>query len=282
MTAMRSSSTFRTRKHGRVWLALVFLSVSPLATSGEAITQPPIPAVFKAREVDFIYRSSTYFYPCHELETRVANILLAVGARDDIDVNVSDCQEFLPGSVTMRQGNPLDRTNPWDRSTSSDRFDSSTDRDQSAHVRVRLMIPVEVTPEVLAEIDKDKSRRDLVARVSGNAAAALTDPVVFAAQRQQVKLSGRLLRLEPGDCQLLEQMMLSVFRKLDVRVVRRNFTCDRRQPSRIPPQLTVDALLPTGALMPMPAPQSDASPSAPAAAESDSSEPDPAAETPPQ
>ena len=135
------------------------------------------------------------------------------------------------------------------------------------------MSPVAVTPEVLAEIDRDKSRRELVSRVTGNPAAAMNDPIVFAAQRQTVTLSRQTMRLEPEDCELLEQIATNVFRELDVRVVRRSSTCDARQPSAIAPQLTVEALLPTGGILPMPTKdESDPKTSTPAPSETEQAE----------
>jgi hypothetical protein len=216
-----------------------------IVLSFAVLAEEQVEAVFKARDVNFFYRSSTAPFPCHELRGRVANILRAVGARDDIKVDVNGCEEFL-----SHRNDPFDRGDPFDR---RDPFDSPTDRfrdrraasEQSAHVRVQLMSPVVVTPAVLAEIERDKSRRELISRVTGNPAVAMNDPAVFPAHRQEVTLSRRSIRLEPEDCELLEQMTTSVFRNLDVRVVRGNFNCDSRQPSRIAPQLTVEALLPS-------------------------------------
>ena len=213
---------------------------------------PEIAAVYKAREVDFFFRNSNTNYPCYALQNRVANILLAIGARDDLKVRVSDC-DLVPHA---------NDTDPWDDTfrNPTDPFRNPADsfrtrrpeREQTVHVRVQLMTPVQMTPEVLAEIDKDKSRRELISRVTGNPMAAMNDPIVFGARRQTVTLSRKSVRLEPEDCELLEQMTTSVFRELDVRVVRRNFACDRGHTSRIAPQLTVEALLPTGNIVPAP------------------------------
>jgi hypothetical protein len=233
----------------RIRIAFGLLAIGCLAVSFETAAQEPVAAVFKTREVDFYYRSNTTPYACHELRNVVANILRATGARDDIDVNVSDCEFVVPHGMDMDTGRmdsgrmSQDRWDPM--GSSSDRFrNRNTEREQSAHVRIRLMTPVPLTPEVLAEINKDKSRRELVSRVTGNPAAKNNDPIVFPASRQPVTLSRSTVRLEPEDCELLEQMSRSVFRELDIRVVRRDFTCDSRQTSRITPQLTVEALLP--------------------------------------
>jgi hypothetical protein len=273
MIAIRSPEKTGIAITARARIAAVVFAIISVAVSVDVPAQEPITAVYKAREIDFFFRSNNHNYPCHELRNQVANILRAVGARDDIDVKVNDC-EMVPQGRYERDMD-ADRWDPL--GTPADPFrNRRRERAQTAHVRVRLMSPVELTPEVLAEIDKDRSRRELVSRVTGNPAAAMNDPVVFAAQRQPVTLSRRSVRLEPEDCELLEQMATSVFRELDIRVVRRSFTCDPRQVSRITPQLTVEALLPTGALMPMPDPEKRA----PATSESkqEDSAPQPAPE----
>jgi hypothetical protein len=50
-------------------------------------------------------------------------------------------------------------------------------------------------------------------------------------------------------------MTQQVIRRLDLRVKHQSFSCGPRTSSRIPPQITVETLVPTGALMPMPEPE---------------------------
>jgi hypothetical protein len=121
---------------------------------------------------------------------------------------------------------------------------------QISNVRIELMFPVEATPAVLAEIDKDKSRRELISRVTGNPLAALNDPIIFPVQRKEVTLSRSTIRLRPEDCELLEQMLPTVFRKLDVKVVRRELYCDPHQRSNFAPKVVVETWWPTGAPTP--------------------------------
>jgi hypothetical protein len=178
-----------------------------------------------------------------------------------------------------------DRSDPWGRNGTSGSFGRpGSDRQQTIQVRVRLMMPVELTPKIQAEIDKDRSRRELVSRVTRNPAASMNDPVVFAAQRQEVTLSQRTIKLKAEDCELLQQMTTQVIRRLGVRVKDQNFTCGPRSSSRIPPQLTVEALMPTGALMPMPDPEKNKAPATSSESNgsgSNSSEPsDPATQAP--
>lgn len=286
-----------THRYGaRAGVALALLTVSAWSFGAEPTAQEPITAVYKAQEVSFQYRSSNRFYPCHELQHRVAKILVAVGARDDIDVKVRNCDAFMISDDTSMDPMGRDNMDPFERDRdrwgTSSRFRRPGDeREQYSSVRVRLMMPVKVTPELLKEIDKDKSRRELVSRVTGNPAAAFNDPIVFAAQRQEITLSQRTIRLQAEDCELLDQMSTSVLRRLDVKVLRRNFSCGPRDStSRIPPQLVVEALVPTGQLLPMPDPEKEKQKqqetgAAPSDGSSDGSAPkpaEPAPETPAQ
>lgn len=221
------------------------LAAGSLTLGCAAVAQGQVPAVYKTHEVRFVYRSFVNLYDCGELRNHVSGILRAVGARDDIKVRVSDCEIFIIPDETSPE---WDR---WNRDTPADRFDSLREgRTQTSNVRVELMFPIEATPEVLAEIDKDKSRRELVSRVTGNPLVALDDPPIFAAQRQQVTLSRKTIRLGPEDCELLEQMIPTVFRTLDVKVIGRRLSCDPHARSQFAPKLVVETLWPVGAPVP--------------------------------
>jgi hypothetical protein len=225
-----------------------------------------IPAVLKSREVDFIYRSTRTPLACDQLRNRVANVLRAVGARDDIQVDARECDSFISpdprlrpsqsgsrvqGTFEPRAGGSLtdpmmDRTTDRMRMTRADRYDR--DRSQTTPVHIRLMMPVVVTPEVVEEVERDKSRRALVSRVQGNQNAVLDDPIYFPAERRDVTLSHDTLELEPMDCELLDQMQRTVFRELDLKVTSSALSCD--SDSYLKPRLTVNALLPVGLEMP--------------------------------
>ena len=273
-------------KTGAAW---ALMAVSSLALGAEPAAHEPITAVYKAQELSFQYRSSNRYYPCHELEHRVAVILVAVGARDDITVKARNCEFMLDNDNNIDPMTGRDSMDPFgreDRFGTSSRFGRTNDRrEQYASVRVQLMMPTKVTPQLLKEIEKDKSRRELVSRVTGNMAAAFNDPIIFEAKRQEVTLSQRTIKLRAEDCELLDQMSNSVFRKLDVKVLRRSFSCGPRDSvSRIPPQLVAEALLPTGSLLPMPDPEKEKEKEKESgAAEKPASEPaETAAESPPQ
>ena len=143
---------------------------------------------------------------------------------------------------------------------------------------VRLMMPTEVTPDVLAELKKDKARRELISHATGNPAPRFNDPVLFSAQWQPVTLSHETIGLAPEECELLDLMSSSVFRELGVRVVRKRYSCEPDRVSHIPPVLVAEALLPTPYVTGSPgqAPlkgEEGADPSAPAGSDDDASAP---------
>jgi hypothetical protein len=224
----------------------VLLAAAGSLIAGSAATaSEQVAAVLKTHEVRFVYRSLVNVLACDELRDQIATILRALGARDDVQVRINDCQIVVI---------PDDLEPPWDRSNREYPRDIFRDRDfdqrQTSHVRVQVMFPIEATPQVLAEIDKDKSRRELISRVTGDPAAALNDPIVFPAERKQLTLPRGTIRLRPEHCELLEQMIPTVFRELGIKVVGRQLGCDRYGRSRLAPKLTVEVLWPVGAPVP--------------------------------
>jgi hypothetical protein len=84
--------------------------------------------------------------------------------------------------------------------------------------RIRVAVPVEATPERLAELASDQSRRELVGRVQGNGAAVDTATAQFPAERRVVEFEGRRgKRIEDSDCELLDQLLQQVLMPLGVR-----------------------------------------------------------------
>lgn len=233
-------------RSGRGRRALVLLAAAVLSIAGSAATAAEqVAAVLKTHEVRFVYRSVVNILACDELRNQIATILRALGARDDVQVRINDCRIVVI---------PDDLEPPWDRSNRDYPRDVFRDRDfdqrQTSHVRVQVMFPIEATPQVLAEIEKDKSRRDLISRVTGDPAPALNDPIVFPAERKQLTLPRGTIRLRPEHCELLEQMIPTVFRELGIKVVGKQLGCDRYGRSRLAPKLTVEVLWPVGAPLP--------------------------------
>lgn len=223
--------------------AASLLLAGSLTPGRASAAQDELAAVFKLHELSFIYRSLVNPLDCGELRNHIAVILSAVGARDDVKVRVTDCEIFLFDENRRSSG--------WDDwGAPRNRFGGDPDRWQMSNIRIQVMFPVEATPAVLAEIDKDKSRRELISRVTGNPLAAMNDPVIFPVQRREVTLSRATIRLGPEDCELLEQMIPTVFRTLNVKVTGNKVSCDSYRRSAFPPKVVVETLWPVG--MPVP------------------------------
>lgn len=183
------------------------------APPADAPTQAPVQAVWKSQEIEFFYQSFTTFYSCSSLEAKVKRLLIAVGAQRDMKVDVRGC--FSAGEIA-----------------------------RLPRVEIALTAPVAVTPEVLAELDKTRSTRELTARVRGDSKQADLQEQQFGAQWQRVSLSRGKLNLEPGDCELIDQLKDKVFPKLAIRIVADEVQCVPNQISMTQPRLIVEALTP--------------------------------------
>jgi hypothetical protein len=175
----------------------------------QAASPEPVQAIWKDQEIAFFFQSRTTFYSCSSLEAKIKRVLRALGAEARVRVRSVDCQS---GPV------------------------------RTPRVVVSARIPVEATAQALAEREKGKSRRELAARVRGESedAEALAG---FPAQWKRVSLSRGAIDLEPGDCELIEEIRRKVLPKLAVRIVRDNTHCVPQQLSLGQPQLEVEALM---------------------------------------
>lgn len=206
----------------------------------QVATQEPVAAVWQKHEIVFTYQSFIAVYSCDALEDRVASILYAIGARPDMEIKVTGCSR---SAVPL--GTPaIDRTRQTWETGARTEYLPRTDVQQVSTVHVLLSMPVEITPDVVEEMKADKSRRELISRVTGNPIPRFDDPIPFAAERRVVTISHKTVGIEPIECELLDQLVTSSFRNLDVRVVRRGYSCDRRRVSRIYPTLDAEALVP--------------------------------------
>ena len=234
-----------------------------LVTSFQGGAQESVPAVWQPRKISFSYSSQTTLFSCSALAARVEVILRAVGARDDVRVRANGCTDGLP--PTPAHASDRTTVGTWDPPSERAAVRGPGGR-QQVSVYVQLMLPTEVTPAVLDELEKDKTRRELVSRVTGNPAARFNDPVKSSAQWQPVTLSSKTIGLTTDECELLEQMSPGVFRKLGMRVVSSGVVCSAG--SHLPPQMVVQALLPTpypsGATSPTTTEHEDTDPAAPA------------------
>jgi hypothetical protein len=96
----------------------------------------------------------------------------------------------------------------------------------------------------MEDLKADKSRRELISRVTGNPIPRFDDPVPFTAERRVVTISYKTVGIEAAECELLDQLITSSFRNLGLRVLGRGYSCDPRRVSNIRPVVNVEALVP--------------------------------------
>lgn len=179
------------------------------ARAAEQDAPAPVQAIWKNQEFAFYFQSQTTFYSCSSLEAKLERILKVLGARARVKVRSVDCQS---GPVRMPR------------------------------IVVTMSTPVEATPQAIAERDKGKSKRELTARVRGES----EDPEAtaeFPAQWKRVSLSRGAVDLEPGDCELIDELRRKVLPKLAVRIAKDGTHCTPQQLTIGQPQLEVDALI---------------------------------------
>jgi hypothetical protein len=192
-------------------LALLVSSTSSAQEQGaEEEAQPKpgeVPAIWKSQEIAFYFQSFSTFYSCDGLERKFERILEALGAKANVRVSSPEC----PNEIA-----------------------------RMPRVVMQVTMPVEATPEALAARDKNKSTRELKARVQGK------DPnegmEQFPAHWKRLSL-GQQLRLQAGDCELIEEFRRKVLPKLAVRVVDENVLCSPNSSSLVRPRLELEALI---------------------------------------
>lgn len=197
-----------------LWLALVFSLPAAAATEpaadATATSADPVQAIWKHQEISFYYQSFTTFYSCTGLEGKLERIMRELGVHAKVRVRSADC----PSSVA-----------------------------RMPRVVMRVVGPVEATPDALAERDKNKSVRELVERVKGKSDHPLDSLEQFPAQWRRVSLTRGRLDLQPGDCELIEELKKKVLPKLAVRIVNDDMQCTPNQLTLGQPRLEVDALV---------------------------------------
>lgn len=203
----------------RSWLAVLaaMLPVSPGVAATEPAGQPApaVNAVWVEQELNFHYAGFTSYYSCDGLEDKIEWLLRELGAREGFKVQARGCvrlsgPELMPGA------------------------------------RIVVAMPFEATPELMAELAKDGSRRELAARVKGDASAVTEATAQFPARLRSIEFkSSRTSRgLQDGDCELMDQAVRQLFPKLGVRVVDGGTNCVPKQVSLGAVRMTVEVLEP--------------------------------------
>jgi hypothetical protein len=143
-------------------------------------------AVWVEHEFTFTYMGLGTYYSCGGLEGKIEYILGELGARPKPRVQVN-CIDG-PGAQWLPTA------------------------------RIRVAVPAEATPERLAQLEADKSKRELIAKVKGTGAAVDVATAQFPAERRVVEFEGRRIgRINDGDCELFEQLLPRVLEPLGIR-----------------------------------------------------------------
>lgn len=201
------------------WLALLFGMPAvfagelppPIAEQSLVATAPDaVQAIWKHQEIGFYFQSFTTFYSCNGLEGKLSRIMRALGVHARVRVRSADC----PSSVA-----------------------------RMPRIIMQVASPVEATPEALAERDKNKSVRELTERVRGKSTNPIDSLEQFPAQWRKVSLTRGRLALEPGDCELIEELQRKVLPKLAVRITDDDLQCSPNQLTLGQPRLEVEALV---------------------------------------
>ena len=147
---------------------------------------PAVNAVWTEHEFVFTYFGRGTYYSCGGLDAKIEYILTELGARPRPTVRVN----CLDGSGA--QVMPT--------------------------ARIKVAVPTAVTPELLARLEADKSKRELVAKVKGQGTLVDAATAQFPAERRIVEFNGRRLdRVSDGDCELLDQLLPQVLEPLGIR-----------------------------------------------------------------
>ena len=156
------------------------------ADASPAGAAPTVNAVWTEHEFTFTYFGRGTYYACGGLDNKIAYILTELGARPEPRVRV----------------NCLDGTGVQLMPTA----------------RIKVEVPTEVTPQLLAQLETEKSKRELIAKTQGKGAAVDVATAQFPAERRIVEFTGRHPgRIEDGDCELLDQLLPQVLEPLGIR-----------------------------------------------------------------
>ena len=170
----------------------------------------PTQAVWKPAKITMSYFSTTTYYSCDALETKMERIIEQLGLVGNVRVGGANCAR---GVVSM------------------------------PNIHIEALAPAPASPEVLAELKKDESYRALIDRVNKDHPRVEAGKE-FPAQWRDVQV-GKGLDLTGSDCDLLRDVQRQLLPKLAVKIKPTNRTCDSRDATGVSrPYLDLQVLLP--------------------------------------
>jgi len=166
---------------------------------------PSVNAVWVPKDLSLTYMGFTSHYSCDGIRDKVISVLRTVGAQPGFKVTVSGCVHQSGPEIMPR-------------------------------VRVRAALPREATPELLAELAKERAAHD--GGQKGDAKPAVGEAVKsFPATWRTVAFRGSELEdVQRGDCELMEQLVREVLVPLGAREGEGSGT------NCVPHQITLDAV----------------------------------------
>ena len=187
------------------------LSSQLLRTAAAAESSDPVTAVWKSQRMNFVYRGFSTMYSCQGLREKLEKILLSVGAREGIAMRANGCSDELV----------------------------------SGTFQIVLQAPVIATEETMRELTTYDSTDELAARVRGDSLPKAEDIERFPAVWKTVSFArDGGMRLDPGDCELVQQLRRQILPRMSVQIVRNDVHCSSAFGNITPPRLTVSALVP--------------------------------------
>lgn len=156
----------------------------------------PVMAVWVEQTIHFPYMAFTAYYSCDGLKTKVSSILKEIGARPGFKVTARGC-------LSPRQG-----------------------AERMPGLDIVVAMPQQATPAVLAELAKGTAQHELAAKAGSKAAPAAEGAAEFPARVRRIDFRDSPSGLvQPGDCELIEQMRDKVFIPLGAKVVANRMDC---------------------------------------------------------
>lgn len=194
--------------------AIAYLTIAaPFATAvaDASADGESVQAVWKPQQMNFEYRGYSTTYSCRSLEDKLELILRSVGAREDVQLNGYACDEQMG----------------------------------IARFQILLQSPVVASEENIRELTTRDAKDELVARVNGEKLPSAADVPRFNAVWKTVSFArDRRMRLERGDCELVQQLRRQILPRMSVHIVKDDVRCSSGTGNVGPPRLIVSALVP--------------------------------------
>ncbi|HEX7011819.1 MAG TPA: hypothetical protein VF161_03690 [Steroidobacteraceae bacterium] len=188
--------------------ALATLAVTARAAAPE--NADAVQSVWRPVEIKYSYVGFTTAYDCDSFEDKMERILATLDAPAGTKVQALGC-----------------------------RYLNRPDRNFFVTITTAVPVPVE---EAEKEESKKKTERELIKRLGGT--KALPEEPFQAAWKTVDLGRDRRLRLEPGDCELMEGLRDHVLPKLRAKIVKQTINCTPNQLGITTPELVVSVLAP--------------------------------------